>query len=67
MKKLLLLFVLSLTCLGVLTGCAGLDLGELLPGLGGGDTETEEPTDTPTGGEEELSAELKSARSYLIQ
>ena len=68
MKKLLLLFVLSLTCLFALTACEGLDLGGLLPGLGGGDTETEEPTDTPTEGEkEELSAELKSVRSYLIQ
>ena len=41
MKKLLLLFVLSLTCLFALTACEGLDLGGLLPGLGGGDTETE--------------------------
>ena len=67
MKKLLLLFVLSLTCLFALTACEGLDLGGLIPGLGGGNTTTE-PTDVPTEGEkEELSAELKSVRSYLIQ
>ena len=57
MKKIFLLLVLSFACLFVLAGCEGF----VIPGVTPTTPQETEPE------KEELSSELKSARSYLIQ
>ena len=57
MKKIFLLLVLSFACLFVLAGCEGF----VIPGVTPTTPQETEPE------KEELSQELKSARSYLIQ